>query len=311
MVLLLVGVLAALVPSASLATPEPTPAAPRETPRPARTPVPSAGAVLPRVPAPVIVAPARKSLVVGYSEPGILGQLPFLVADLAGYFTEAGFSGVTLVEVPNAIRDVREGALDFAVVPSRAAWEALGSDPSIPAVAGYQNYDREDGSYGGSLVMARPGLVADEPATVVAFLSAYVRALQDLADPASAADALDLIEESALAVPPNLAAEWEAQVARYAPFDGGFGSVAEEDGYGELAGWLSEDPEAAQELRRRAHAERGPGLAGRAAQSGPRPRGRARASPRSASGCPWRTAPAAPSPWPRRRATSRTPASSR
>ncbi len=234
-----------LAPSTMLATPAPTSEPrPTETSRPERMEAPTDAPATPQAPVPVPVPPDRTSLIVGYREPGILGQLPFIVAQLSGYFTDVGFSsGVTIVEVPDPLRDVSEGSLDIAVVPSRSAWELYDNDPSVPAVAGFRNYDREGGAYGGDLLVARPGLVEDEPATLIAFLSAYTRALQDLADPGSASETLALIQGSVYGVPPDLAADWQTQVARFAPFDGGFGSVEETDGYGELAAWLAQGGE--------------------------------------------------------------------
>ena len=76
-------------------------------------------------------------------------------------------------------------------------------------------------------------VVADEPSTVIAFLTAYIRALQDLADPESAADALALIQTTDLSVDPELADGWLEALAVYAPFDGGFGSLDVEGGLGE------------------------------------------------------------------------------
>lgn len=196
---------------------------------------------------PVAIGPARDELVVGYYESGVLGQLPLLVAQLGGYLEDAGFTDVTLVEVPDTLTDVTNGDLDFAVVPSRQAHDAFQAEPLVPAIAGYQNYDGEGGAYGGDLLVATPGLVEHEPTTVIAFLSAYIRALKDLGSPDSAAEALELIQSSALAVDPEVAGAWDESVSIFAPFDGGFGSLSEESGLGELAAFLADsegdDPE--------------------------------------------------------------------
>ena len=200
---------------------------PERTQRPARTPLPESTATArpqssgSAVPAPV--PPDRDTLVVGYYESGVMGQLPLLVAQLAGYFEDAGFAGVTLVEVPSVRRDLQNGDLDFGVVPMPDAYEAFGDDAMTSAVAGYKSYAGKRGRFGGDLLVATPGLVAHEPATVIAFLSAYIRGLQDLAEPDSAAAALALIEASALAVEPAVAEQWDDEVAVFAPFDGGFG----------------------------------------------------------------------------------------
>jgi hypothetical protein len=89
--------------------------------------------------------------------------------------------------------------------------------------------------------VATPGLVEGEPSTVIAFLAAYIRALRDLGDPAMQPEAFGLIESSALLADSG-ASDWPGGVASYAPFDGGFGSLEDEGGLGELGLWLS-DPE--------------------------------------------------------------------
>ncbi|CAN5485740.1 hypothetical protein BH24CHL9_BH24CHL9_00540 [soil metagenome] len=224
-----------------LDTPEPTP---RRTPRPTRTPRPDPTrqpdrTVAPEVtPAPdaqpVILLPDRNAITIGYREPGVMGQAPLLVALLAGYFTAAGFEDVRIVEVPDTLADIRAGELDFAVVEAAAAGAATAEDATLRAVAGFQNY-AADGSYDPDLLLAAPGLVADEPATVIAFLIAYLRALRDLSDEDSAAEALGLIDATDLSLDPELAASWADAVGVFAPFDGGFGDLADEGGLVELA----------------------------------------------------------------------------
>jgi hypothetical protein len=113
-------------------TPEPRKTAgPKKTPKPRKTAPPTDAPEQVFGPVPVPFSPDRTSLSVGYSEPGALGQAPFLVAQLAGYFEDAGFSDVTIVEVSSPGRDVSNGDLDFAVVPSREAWESFRSDPVV------------------------------------------------------------------------------------------------------------------------------------------------------------------------------------
>ncbi|MFV2064631.1 MAG: hypothetical protein ACC726_14145 [Chloroflexota bacterium] len=251
------ALIALLLPVSATAAPEPatddtlttavfdTPAPnkkPRKTPkpnRPDRTLPPTVAPTLVLGAAPVSLPPAREAIVVGYREPGVLGQLPLLLAQLKDYYGEAGFGAVTVVEVNDTLRDLKNGDLDFAVIPSRDAFKAFRDDPSVRAVAGYQNYGGKKGRFGGDLLVARPGLIADGPTTIIAFLSAYIRALQDLSDPGSAAEALSLIQAGDLAVQPNVAQDWEKKIAAFAPFDGGFGALAEEGGIGELAAYLA------------------------------------------------------------------------
>jgi ABC-type nitrate/sulfonate/bicarbonate transport system substrate-binding protein len=190
---------------------------------------------------PVAVAPSRDVLTVGYYESGVQGQLPLLLALVSGYFEEAGFDEVILVETENTFRDVRRGDLDFAVVPSRQAFNRFLDQRLVPAIAGYKNYARNNGRYGGDLLVAQPGLAEYEPATVTAFLSAYVRALQDLSDPGAAAEALERLQASDVAVPDRVIRRWEDSIEPFAPFDGGFGSYDDAAGLGELLGYLADD----------------------------------------------------------------------
>jgi hypothetical protein len=77
----------------------------------------------------------------------------------------------------------------------------------LVALAGHRNYDA-DGAYGGDLLAASADFVEGQGAATSAFLTAYVRALRDL-------EATD-------------------DAGSFAPFDGGFGSLTDGDGLGEL-----------------------------------------------------------------------------
>lgn len=270
---ILVVILALLVPTAAVAinvprggevganpsfdTPAPTPTPkprPRKTPKPTKKPIkkpaktakptatpgPIAGPALVLGATPLGLPPTRDSLTVGYYEPGLVGQLPLVVAQLAGYFQDAGFASVTLIEVDSPLVDVQNGAIDFAAAPAGDAFAAYLDGSGAPAVAGYRNYTGKRGRFGGDLLVATPGLVEHEPATVIAFLSAYTRALRDLAEPRAAARTLALIQANDLTVPPKLARKWDKELAAFAPFDGGFGSYADASGYGELLDYLDD-----------------------------------------------------------------------
>ena len=197
---------------------------------------------------PAVFAPGRTDLTVGYYESGVSGQLPLLLAELSGYFDEAGFENVTIVEVPAIRRDVSSGDVDFGVAPARPAFDGFIGNPVVPTVAGYKNYAGPKGRFGGDLLLAAPGLVEDDPATVIAFLSAYIRALQDLSDPASAEAALALLQASEIAVPAALVRDWKNEIAAFAPFDGGFGDLGDDDGLGELADYLVDKKKEARAL---------------------------------------------------------------
>ncbi len=127
---------------------------------------------------------------------------------------------MSLVETDDPIGDLQAGDLQFAVVDAVDAANAFVDDPTLQVVAGYQNYGGEDGAYGGTVLVAAPGLVAEEPATVAAFTQGYIRGLKQTAKAAGK-------ELSALVTP-------------FAPFNGGFGSRSDEGGLGQLSTYLSE-----------------------------------------------------------------------
>jgi ABC-type nitrate/sulfonate/bicarbonate transport system substrate-binding protein len=232
-------------------TPEPTPReteGPQRTPRPpdqTSPPEPTPDPTDPTVSGPQPIAPvaARTSLRIAFREPGAGGQAPLLLAREAGYLADAGITDVTIVQIADAIDLLVAGELDLAVVDARRAWEAWQAEPRLQALAGFRNYAGPDGTYGGDLILAAPGLADAEPGTLIAFLVAYIRALQDLGDPdslAAAAATLDALDPPLDAGAP----EWTADVDAFAPFDGGFGSVEDEGALGELAEWLADAGEA-------------------------------------------------------------------
>ena len=211
----------------------PAPATDAEaTPEPTRRPRPTAPPAVSDFP----LTPDRDALTIGYSGGSIIRQAPLLVAQLAGYFDEVGLPRVTISRSQDVLADVLSGDLDIAVVNTREVAQANLEDPTFQAIAGYRNY--ADGSYGGDVVVAAPGLVTAEPATVLAFLVAYIRALQDLSEADAATAALALIEQTDLAIDPELAADWPTAVSEFAPFDGGFGALDEEGGLAELTTYL-------------------------------------------------------------------------
>ena len=220
-----------------------TPERPDDGPRPQRTPRPDRPDRTPRPdrsaapvvePGPWLVEP-RTAIQVAYSDPSVLARAPLLVASLAGYFTGAGLEEVTIIEVRDPLAAVRDGDVDFAIVDTSDAAEAVAEDPSAPRLlAGHRDTASDDGD----AIVAKPGLVANEPATAIAFLTAYIRGLQDLSDPETAADALALIEATELTLDPEVADGWDDSVAAYGPFDGGFGPLDDEGGLGALGSFL-------------------------------------------------------------------------
>jgi ABC-type nitrate/sulfonate/bicarbonate transport system substrate-binding protein len=170
-----------------------------------------------------------------------VGQAPFLAADAADTFTDAGFDDVTLVPTDDPLADLQSGALDLAVLDAEEARNANATQPALRVVAGYRNYAGDDGAYGGDVLAATPGLVADEPATVAAFLHAYLGGLRQLDGPKKAAKALARVESAGVELDRDQEEAWGAAASAFAPFDGGFGSVRDEDGWGELREYLAPD----------------------------------------------------------------------
>jgi ABC-type nitrate/sulfonate/bicarbonate transport system substrate-binding protein len=223
------------------AKPTPRPAKPQRTARPTKAPSKTAKPEPTAVPA-SLLPPARSALTIGYQDDGVLGQAPLQLALAAGYFDEVGLTDVVLVAAPqDAVDDVLAGDLDIAVVGAMQAEAANVAEPGLRAIAGYQNYQGEAGAYGGDLLLATPGLVADEPSTIGAFLDAYIRALQDLSAADTANAALATLQAGGVAIDPDVAARWPELVAAYAPFDGGFGDPSIDGGLGELDEFLTVD----------------------------------------------------------------------
>lgn len=222
-------------------TPKPT-SKPRKTPKPTVAPV-----ITPALPPIVALTPLRESITVGVPAGDAMSSVPLLLALQAGYFEDAGFADVTLVGTNTVASGLQAGDLEFGVVDALAAADANAADATTRVVAGYQNYSVVDGAYGGSVVLAAPGLVADEPSTVAAFVSAYVRALQDLRD-ADAPGLVALVEAVDLPLGGLPEADLTDRIATFAPFDGGFGSVDDEGGWGELDAYLGASAEGTPDL---------------------------------------------------------------
>ena len=133
------------------------------------------------------------------------------MAQEAGYFEDAGFESVTVIDVEEPMLGLLNGELDFAVSDVVDAADGTSQGLPIAAIAGHENYP--GGTYGGDVVIATADLLEVDPSTASAFLIAYVRGLQDLA----ATDA----------------------AAGFSPYDGGFGDRAQAGGTGELSEYLA------------------------------------------------------------------------
>ncbi len=239
------------LPLGALATPAPTAAPvtpggngePQTTPKPERTPAPTE----PPTMAFTIPGPDRPRLLVGYTGNGIRPQAPLLVAEKAGYFDEAGFEQVIVARTNDVLAGVFSGDFEIGVVPATDAFTAFAEDPTLRAIAGYRNYEAGTGDYNGEILMAAPGLVSEEPATVLAFLNAYIRALDLLSTEEGAQEARDLLEATDLTLDVRPGA-WTRSLQAFAPFDGGFGALEDGDGLGELTTHLTGDAEAGLDL---------------------------------------------------------------
>ena len=116
------------------------------------------------------------------------------------------------MEVEAPLLGVLNGELDLAIMPSTDVADGVAQGLPLVALAGHANH-AADGSYGGSMLVTSADRLSQEPSTIGAFLIAYVRGLQELAD-----------DPAALA---------------FAPFDGGFGARDDEGGIGELSTYLT------------------------------------------------------------------------
>jgi hypothetical protein len=190
----------------------PGPARTFDTPAPSSSPAPTEQ---PADPDPVVpdlanpaVSPGIVELTVGLPDAD-LRVSPITHALEAGYFDDAGFTSVEIVDVDEALLGILRAEIEFGVMDTMDAAEAVAQGLPLVALAGHQNY-QADGSYGGDVLVGSTDVLADEGSTVTAFLSAYLRALGDLVDE------------------PTLA-----------PHDGGFGSLMEDGGLGELAEFVS------------------------------------------------------------------------
>jgi hypothetical protein len=227
-------------PKAAGATPTPKPTA---TPKPTPTPRPTLKAAT--VPFPR--TPERKALKIGFTGNSTVRLAPLMLAERAGYFDSVGLKGVTFAKTSDAVADLQAGKLDIAVVDAQEAATAAAEDPRLQAVAGYRNYATEP--YGGDLLLAAPGLVADQPATTMAFQTAYIFALQQLSSTKAARQARDELELSGVKFGAKASKQWPNAVKVFRPFDGGFGSLDDEGGLGELTAYLSPDPDAEVDIR--------------------------------------------------------------
>jgi ABC-type nitrate/sulfonate/bicarbonate transport system substrate-binding protein len=169
----------------------------------------------------VALAPLSAELVVALPDDAVAG--PLTEAIDSDFFKDGGFDSVELTTVDSPLGALQAGEADFAVVDAIEGLKAFDEDPSLQAIAGYQNYVGKDSTYGGTVLMAAPGLVAAEPSTVSAFTKAYIRGLRKFGKKDKGADT-------------------------FAPLDGGFGKRKDDRGWGELAAYAFEEMDSFPDL---------------------------------------------------------------
>lgn len=108
---------------------------------PSATPTPSvAPALPPALPPAQLPAPEQTAITVGYRLPNLNSRAPFLVALDRGYFTDAGFTDVQLVQTEETAPGLIGGSLQFGAVETLDTANGFAEGLPLTAVAGYQNY---------------------------------------------------------------------------------------------------------------------------------------------------------------------------
>ncbi|MFN8518523.1 MAG: ABC transporter substrate-binding protein [Chloroflexota bacterium] len=108
---------------------------------PSITPPPSvAPAQPPALAKPDLPAPEQTSITIGYRLPNLNSRAPFLVALDRGYFADAGFTDVQLVQTEETAPGLIGGSLQFGTVETLDTANSFAEGLPLTAVAGYQNY---------------------------------------------------------------------------------------------------------------------------------------------------------------------------
>lgn len=221
-------------------------------------------------PAPVTLVPEVTTVTIGVADASLMGRLPLVIAEARGYFGEAGFLEVQVIEAQEPLPGLLDGSLDLAILDARQAAGAHALGLPVHAVAGHRVVPLDQAPVGSpapassasppsespwaslDLVVATADTVSARPGTIAAFTMAYIRALQDLGarvrgidpgvspGPGPAASGLDgdpILQTAAAAgleVTPELLATWPAPLGSFLPFDGGFDDPTLGDGLGSL-----------------------------------------------------------------------------
>lgn len=111
------------------------------SPAPSITPPPSvAPAKPPALPKPDLPAPEQTSITIGYRLPNLNSRAPFLVALDRGYFTDAGFTDVQLIQTEETAPGLIGGSLNFGQAEALDTANSFAEGLPLQAVSGYQNY---------------------------------------------------------------------------------------------------------------------------------------------------------------------------
>ena len=106
----------------------------------------------------------------------------------------------------------------------------------------------DDQIYGSDVVVAGSDLVSTDPNTVQAFLTAYIRALQDVTDPANDDYIFGLAAANGISVADDVKAGWASDINEFDSWDGGFGQSAQGAGLAELRSYLASNLQPVPEL---------------------------------------------------------------
>jgi hypothetical protein len=192
--------------------------------------------------------PELLSIAIGVRAADLESQAPLLWARQRGYFSDAGLVDVVLQESADPLPALGAGELHLGVLDSVSAANAVANGQPIQAVAGYRNYAGEGIAYGGDLIAATTDFVAQNPNAVRAFTTAYIRALQDLRDPASDEELFASAEAAGLELSDEARSAWTTRRDSFGDFDGGFGAGDVGGGVEELANWLTTSGAAVPDL---------------------------------------------------------------
>lgn len=300
---------------------------------PSITPAPSVAPAQPPALAKAdLPAPEQTSITIGYRLPNLNSRAPFLIALDRGYYADAGFTDVQLIQTEEVAPGLIGGSLQIGIPETLDTANSFAEGLPLQAVAGYQNFtantiavrpeiqtpadlagkdillggtpgsldfdlragmlqeagfditgvpynavsvdggsnawvalfldgklfmtpvfsrqrqavldgggrfvvDRFD--YGSDLMAVNRDWAAANPNTLAAFLSAHIRALADIQDPANADYIFSLGERAGITINDGIRSGWPIDLTYYTPWDGGLGEADQGAGLGQLEAYLA------------------------------------------------------------------------